>query len=235
MSHSFTVSPAAPGEVSLGRVGREAGHLPTTHIPLLSSSAFYWWLSSAGNPKPYSSCSAAQDSAGRVTCSFSRREAAEPVAWAELSPQYTYLSCLLSRRLFPTIPLCISNLYCRTNVKIHVSVCDTLGAGLNDLQEVSLQESLCHCAGSAGSSVHPPKTPAELRCHGKTPRLCLVPSPAWRVSRTRCRQHYHLQPCSRWSSSRCLRLGNINLGPLDSRYVLVQHPVHGLSQGAAFA
>lgn len=166
MTHSFTVSPAAPGEVSLGWVGREAGHLPTTHIPLLSSSAFYWWLSSAGNPKPYSSS----------------KEAAEPVAWAELSPQYTYLSCLLSRRLFPTIPLCISNLYCRTNVKIHVSVCDTLGAGPNDLQEASLQECLCHCAGSAESSVHPPKTPAELQCHGKTPGLCLVPSPAWRVS-----------------------------------------------------
>lgn len=47
------------------------------------------------------------------------------------------------------ISLCILNLYCRTNVKIHVSVCDMLGAGLNDLQEALLQE--CPCTqGAAG-------------------------------------------------------------------------------------
>lgn len=62
-----------------------------------------------------------------VPCSFPNGDAAEPAARAEWARQPA-APCLVSRRLFPTAPLCILNLDCRTNVKMHVCECDALCA-----------------------------------------------------------------------------------------------------------
>lgn len=70
------------------------------------------------HPKPYSPCSVSRAPWGSLPCG----EAPEPVVWAEPAPQPAS-PCLVARRLFPTTPLCILNLYCRTNVKMCVCRC----------------------------------------------------------------------------------------------------------------
>lgn len=85
--------------------------------------------------------------ARRAMCSFSSREAAEPVAWAELSSvQFSFL-LFVQEVLSHNLSMHLKSLL-QDKCKM-LSVCDMCGAGQCDLQKVSLQEYSC-MPGTAG-------------------------------------------------------------------------------------
>lgn len=147
-----------------GEVGGRLG-IPAPHIAVLSSSELSPWL---WEPQ---AIGLLLRIARRAMCSFSSREAAKPVAWAELSSiQFSFL-LFVQEHLSHNPSMHLKSLL-QDKCKM-LSVCDVCSAGQCDLQKVSLQE--CPCTpGTAGTwqclqhVQHPPPTKDTSRTTGKT-------------------------------------------------------------------
>lgn len=174
--------------------------------------------------------------ARRAICSFSSREAAELVAWAELSSvQFSFLLFVqevLSHN--PAMHLksllqdkCKMLCLCATRVVLVRVTCRKCRSRNSHAHQALLGDGSAY---SMWSTLHPPKTPAEP--------LGRPQVPAWHhAQHGACPRtwHRHCYPHGHHSTSQYMRLGNITLCPLHSQQVLVQHAVCGLSQGASFA
>lgn len=171
-------------------------------------------------------------------CSFSSREAAEPVAWAELSSvQFSFL--LFVREVLSHNPSMHLKSLLQDNCKmLCLCVTGVVLVGVTCRKCHSRNTHACQALLGEGSAcslwnnLHPPKTPAEPP--GK-PQVSAWHHAQHGVCPRTWHRHCSLQPHGYCSTSHYMRMGNITINPVNSHHFLVQHPIRGLSQGETFA